>query len=254
MPELPPRTPANRLGFARGVTSLPRALAEISRSPELWALSVVPSLALLLLTGLFSSLAVLGARPWLVARLPHASAYGRAGDEAAGWVVAALLAWLGWYVALGLAPVLSAPALERIVDVVERRAGAPARKPLGFLRELGCGLRSLVGAACLTLPLSFVLWVLGVALPAAAPVTFALSAVLGALLVAFSLFDYPLTLRGFGFRARLAFVREHLACVAGFGAAFALAFSLPCCAVALLPVGTVAAARLTSALLFATEP
>jgi uncharacterized protein involved in cysteine biosynthesis len=234
---------------------LPRAFAEVSRTPELWGLSVVPTLVLVCLTGVFASLAVLVARPWLLERLPAAtSAYGQAGETAASWLFAVLLAWIGWYAALAFAPVLSAPALERIVHLVERRAGAPERAPLGFLRELACGLRSLAGAACIAFPLSFVLWVVGFVFPVATPVTFPLAALLGALLVAYSLFDYPLTLRGYGFRDRVLLMREHFTCVAGFGVAFALAFSLPCCAVALLPVGAVAATRLTSALLFATPP
>src|SRR5262249_35724159 len=150
------------------------------------------------------ALAVLVARPWLLVRLPHATgAFGRAGSGIAGWGFALVCSVLGWYLALALAPTLSAPALERIVDVVERRAGAPARARLGFWRELGCGLRSLAGAACLALPASALLWLVGVVVPAATPVTLPLGSFVGALLVAWGLFDYPLTLRGFGFRRRL---------------------------------------------------
>lgn len=246
-------TGGRRLGFASGVASLPRALAEVFRTPELWALGVVPSLVLLVLTGAFASASVFAARPWLIAHLPQVTnAFGRAGESVAGWVFAVLLAWVGWYLALALAPVVSAPALERMVELVERRAGAPRRAPLGFLHELWCGLRSLAGAACIALPASFVLWLVGFVFPAATSVTLPLGALLGALLVAFSLFDYPLTLRGFGFRARLRFMREHFTCVAGFGLAFAVSFALPCCAVALLPLGAVAATRLSAALLFGT--
>ncbi len=253
MAELHARTGGRQLGFASGVASLPRALAEVFRTPELWAFGVVPALVLLVFTGAFASASVFAARPWLVAHLPEmTSAFGRTGEDVAGWVFAVLLAWAGWYVALALAPVVSAPALERIVELVERRAGAPRREPLGFWRELGCGLRSLAGAACIALPASFVLWLVGFVFPAATPVTLPFGALLGAFLVAWSLFDYPLTLRGFGFRARLRFMREHFACVAGFGLAFAVSFSLPCCAVALLPVGAVAATRLSAALLFET--
>lgn len=250
--ELPARSDRARLGFADGVAALPRAFREIFASPELWGLCLVPVCVLLVLTAAFASAAVFVARPWLLEHLPRAtSALGRAGESVAGWMFSALLAVAGWFVALALAPVLSAPALERVVHVVERRAGAPSREPLGFVRELWCGVRSVAGAACIALPLSFVLWVIGFVFPAATPVTLPLSALLGALLVAFSLFDYPLTLRGYGFRARLRIVREHFGCVAGFGAAFALAFALPCCGVALLPVGAVAATRITARLLFA---
>jgi uncharacterized protein involved in cysteine biosynthesis len=68
------------------------------------------------------------------------------------------------------------------------------------------------------------------------------------LLVAWSLFDYPLTLRGIGFRQRLAIVRDNLGCSLGFGAAFALIFWLPFCGIALLPVGVAAATQLLSKL------
>lgn len=233
---------------------MPRAFAEIARTPALWPFSLVPSVVLLVLTGGFAALAVLGARPWFARHLPEVtSSFGRLGEDVAGWLFAVALAWAGWYVALALAPVLSAPALERIVHVVERRAGAPERQPLGFLGELACGLRSLAGGTCLTFPLSALLGLIGFVFPVATPVTLPLAFLLGALLVAWSLFDYPLTLRGYGFRARLRFMREHFACVAGFGVAFALAFWLPCCAVMLLPVGTVAATRLTSRVLFGTS-
>lgn len=215
----------------------------------------VPALVFGALTATFTALAVLVARPWLLARLPHAtSAFGRTGTSIAGFGFAALCAVAGWYLALALAPTLSAPALERMVSVVERRVGAPPRSPLGFWRELACGVRSLAGAACVTLPASIGLWLLGVLVPATTPLTVPLSSLVGALLVAWGLFDYPLTLRGFGFRRRLALMRDHFACVTGFGAMFALSFWLPCCGVLLLPVGAVAATRLALAILYATEP
>jgi CysZ protein len=223
------------------------------RTPELRALAVVPSLVLLILTGLTAALAAFAARPLFLRVLPETtSTLGGAGETALGWLLAVVLAWLGWYVALALAPVLSAPALERIVHVVERSSGAPPREPLGFWRELVCGLRSLAGVLCVVLPLYVLLWLVGVVFPPSTVVTVPVGAFIGSLLVAWSLFDYPLTLRGFGFRARLALLRDHFTCVVGFGAAFGLAFTLPCCAVALLPVGAVAATRLTSQLLFGT--
>jgi CysZ protein len=237
------------------VASLPRAFGEVLRTPALWFFSLVPTLVFAALTSAFGAFAVKVARPWLLVRLPEATGpLGRAGVGIAGWGFAVLGVVAGFYVALALAPTLSAPALERIVDVVERRVGAPARVRLGFFRELGCGVRSLAGAACSALPLSALLWLTGVLVPAATPVTLPLGSLVGALLVAWGLFDYPLTLRGFGFRQRLLLVRDHFPCVAGFGAVFALSFWLPCCAVALLPVGAVAATRLTSAILFGTAP
>ena len=230
---------------------MPRALAELSGTPALWFPALVPSLVFLALCLCFSASAVALARPWLVTRLPSVtSELGRVGVGVASWGFTALVIVLGWYVALALAPTLSAPALERIVERVERAAGAPAREPLGFWRELACGLRALAGAACVAPPLTVLLWVFGLLVPGAIVVTGPLSVLLSAILVAWGLFDYPLTLRGFGFRERLRLLRENFACVTGFGLAFALLFWLPCCGVALLPLGAVAATRLACAVLF----
>lgn len=243
------------LGFFSGVAALPRACAEILRTPELRVLSVVPTLVFLTLTAAFGALSVSVARAWLLVRLPRATdAFGRAGVGVAAWAFAALCALAGFYLALALAPALSAPALERIVARVERSAGAPPRTRLGFWRELACGLRSLAGAALFALAASSLLWLVGVLVPAATPVTVPLGSLLGAWLVAWGLLDYPLTLRGLGFRERLRLMRANLRVVTGFGAAFALCFWLPCCSVVLLPVGAVAAARLAAAILHRTAP
>ena len=204
----------------------------------------------MVLAGASGAFAVVTARPWLAERLPDAtSGFGRFGVDVASWAFALFVALLGFYLALALTPVLSAPALERIVELVERRVGAPPRAPLGFVRELFCGLRSLAGEACLLLPISLLLWLAGLLIPGAVVVTLPLGVLVSSLGVAWGLFDYPLTLRGIGFRERLRLLGRHLGCVLGFGAAFALVFWFPCFAVVLLPVGAIAATRLTCSIL-----
>jgi len=226
-------------------------MAELGGTPALWLPALVPSLVFLALSASFGTLAVFVARPLLVARLPSVtSALGRVGAGAVSWGFAALLVVLGWYAALALSPTLSAPALERIVLRVEQSAGAPKRDALGFWRELGSGLRALAGAACVAPPFTLLLWLVGLAVPGAFVVTTPLSVLVSALFVAWGLFDYPLTLRGLGFRERLRLLRQNFACVTGFGLTFALLFWLPCCGVALLPVGAVAATRLACRILF----
>ena len=71
-----------------------------------------------------------------------------------------------------------------------------------------------------------------------------LKLLLGALGVAWGLFDYPLTLRGIGARQRLRFMSQHFAVVLGFGSAFSLVFWLPCFGLLMLPVGVAAATQL----------
>jgi uncharacterized protein involved in cysteine biosynthesis len=214
-----------RPGFARGVLSLPSAIRELLRDPSLWGRALVPVLVFFALFGVFAALGLLVARPWLEARLPDpTSTLGRIGFEVAGYALAFVVVILGWFASFALAPPLSAPALESIVREIEARTGAPKREPLGFFAEVLCGFRALCGALLLALPSFFVLWLLDVVAPVLAPLTFTLGAMLSALLVAWGLFDYPLTLRGTGFRARVRLVRENFACVLGFGLAFVFVF------------------------------
>jgi uncharacterized protein involved in cysteine biosynthesis len=143
-----------------------------------------------------------------------------------------------------LAPAFSAPALERLVGLVEDELGAPARAPLGFFAELGCGLRSMLFSLSLTLPLVLGLTLLEMLLPPVAVVATPLKLLLGALGVAWGLFDYPLTLRGVRARERFSFLVQHFSVVLGFGIAFTLVFWLPCFGILMLPVGVIAATRL----------
>jgi len=233
---------------------LPLALGELWRNPSLWPRALVPMIVFVLLFGAFVLLGLGVVRPWLEARLPDpTTTLARVGIEAAGYGIAVLVAIGGWFASFALAPPLSAPALESLVRCVETSAGAPYRAPLGFFAELACGFRSLFGALLVALPSFFVLWLLELALPILAPLTFTLGSMLSSLLVAWGLFDYPLTLQGVGFRARLALVRENFACVLGFGVAFAFAFWL-CCGIVMLPVGALAATRLLAGILGWGEP
>jgi CysZ protein len=125
----------------------------------------------------------------------------------------------------------------------ERALGVPERAPLGLLSEIACGVRAQACAALFALPLLTLLWVLDLVLPAAAIVTVPGKFLVAAFALAWNLFDYPLTLRGVRMRDRVRIVRRYKSFSLGFGAAFALLFLLPCCAVLLLPVGVVAATR-----------
>jgi uncharacterized protein involved in cysteine biosynthesis len=244
-----PGSAAQPPGFAQGFASLFEAIGLLLRTRELWPWAIIPSLVLLVLEGIFVWLGLFVVRPWLMQVLPEATnSYGRIGSDVAGFGVAAVIAVIGWFVALILAGPLSAPALERIVDVVERQLGAPPRAPIGFLREMFCGFRALLGALAIGLPLLVLFWLAELVFPPLVVLTLPLHGALSALLVAWGLFDYPLTLRGVGFRERLRLMRLNFSAALGFGIAFSLVFWLPCCGVALLPLGAAGATRLTLAL------
>jgi CysZ protein len=229
------------------------------RLTRAWPYACVPVVVFVLLETACIFLALRFVKPWLdtalVVPADFAAGLGWFG-RALRWALSVLAvpgSWLGtlgavvlgWLVSLFLSQPLSSPALERIVGIVERDLGAPERAPLSFLGEFWCGLRSALVSAAVTVPVIIALTLLELVFPVAAVVTTPLKLLIGALGVAWSLFDYPLTLRGVGARQRVALMRRHLTVVLGFGLAFALVAAIPCCGVLLmLPLGVVAATQL----------
>lgn len=183
-------------------------------------------------------------QPWALQLFPTDSRVWAVVGQAASLAALLATAFFGWFLAMAFTPPLSAPALERIVDIVERDMSAPARAPLGVLAEFWCGLRSTLISSAVTLPLIIVLTLLELVFAPLVVVTTPLKLLLAALGVSWTLFDYPLTLRGIGARQRFQLIKSHLGLVLGFGTAFALVFWLPCCTVVMLPVGVVAATQL----------
>ncbi len=184
-------------------------------------------------------------RPWVETLLPET--WGTFGDvlrSGAGGAAVLLASVLGWFVAMGLAPALSSPALERLVAAVEDARRVPPRAALGFVAELVCGVRAFAAAAAFGAPILLALWIVSLVAPVLAPLTTALKLTVAALSVAWGLFDYPLTLRGVGVRRRLQFLNRHTRPLLGFGLGVLLAFWLPCCGIVLLPVAVVAATDL----------
>jgi CysZ protein len=96
------------------------------------------------------------------------------------------------------------------------------------------------------LPVGVLLFAVEFLFPAAAVVTTPLKFLVTAMMVAWNLVDYPLTLRGMRVRERLALVRVEWLSFLGFGLGFAAAFWIPCCGIVLLPVGVIAATQLAT--------
>jgi uncharacterized protein involved in cysteine biosynthesis len=232
------------IGFWRGFSAPFGALKSLLSMPKAWPYALVPMLVFLLLEATFVATSWYWLKPWVSEQIPGTGTVSELGATAAGWGALILSAAVGWLFAAFFAPTLSAPALERIVALVESEIGAPSRAELGLLGEFWCGLRSLFVGAAITLPVVLGLTLLELLVPPAAVVATPLKLLIGAFGIAWGLFDYPLTLRGIGARQRLAFMKAHAGPVMGFGAAFALVFWLPCCGLSMLPVGVIAATRL----------
>jgi uncharacterized protein involved in cysteine biosynthesis len=182
--------------------------------------------------------------PWLraVLHVPNeVHSLTDAASLALAWLASALAALMGLLLALLVVPQLAAPALEGLVALRERALGVGARPERGLWFTVSCGVRAQALGLALFGPVLVVAWVLNLMLPAATAVITPLTWLCTMGIVAWNLFDYPLTLRGIGARRRLVFLKRHLATCLGFGAAFALLFWVPCFGVLMLPIGVVAA-------------
>ncbi|MEZ4374036.1 MAG: EI24 domain-containing protein [Polyangiaceae bacterium] len=238
------------IGFWRGFAAVFRGFGFLLVHPRAWPYALVPGLLLFVLVSLGGWFALGVVQPWAADWAgPNSGWLAETGAGVASWLLATLALALCILVALVLAPPLSSPALEQLVALQELELGAPQRDPIGFLAEIWFGLKAQAVAACFVAPILLLLWLVSMFVPPASVVTTPLSFFFTGLGLAWNLFDYPLTLRGVGMRARLGFVWRHKLPTIGFGLGFSLLFWLPCFNVLLLPVGVVAATEVVWRLL-----
>jgi CysZ protein len=221
-----------------------RGFGFIAKTRSVWLFAAIPCV---LLVALFVSGASYGLSsfvPALLSGISPETSLGKIGAGALRFLVSLLAIVAAGMIAAWLTPMLSGPALERIVVARERSLGVPDRPPVSFFTELWCGIRAQILGLLVGGPVLLVLWLVTLAAPPLAAVTVPAKLVTVSALVSWSLLDYPLSLRGLRLRQRLALMRSGLLAVLGFGAAVALIFAIPLGAVLLLPAGVAAAAEL----------
>ena len=104
----------------------------IAGTPSLWPWALVPSAVMVLLEALFVTLAVKFGGRFVASLIPAVeSDWGQIAMGVLGYLAIAALVVVCWFVAVPLAPPLSAPALEHIVRRVETELGVPARPSIG---------------------------------------------------------------------------------------------------------------------------
>ncbi len=236
--------------------ALPRGLRFLAERRRLWPAAATPVLVLLVLAIPIGWWSIGSFGPWLSAAVfgeTH-NWYEEGARVLLRWLSSALAAFIGLWLALLLAPVLSAPALEHLVRAREGELGAGERPRLSLWRELRCGLEAQLGGVLLAAPLWLSYWLLGLALPGAALVLLPFQALPLALGLAWNLLDYPLTLRGIRARARWQLLRRHPSSILGFGLALAALTLIPGAALLLLPAGVVGATQLAWRLSPDSEP
>jgi CysZ protein len=94
------------------------------------------------------------------------------------------------------------------------------------------------------MPILALLVVVNIVVPPAVVVTVPLKLVVVALLVAWDLCDYPLSIRGVPIRERVAFMGRNAGAMVGFGFGLALISLLPCALFLAIPAGVAGATRL----------
>jgi CysZ protein len=234
---------APRPGFVAGAGAMLEGLTIIAKAPALWPLALVPAAIGSALTAGFS-LAAVHWVPGLVKHWIH--------DDLAS-VFATILALvisiaLAILVGFGLAQPLSGFALEKIVHHVEASELLPSAPKAGFLVNLQRSLLTVVVSWAFALPLLALLLVVNVVVPVAVVVTVPLKLAVIALLVAWDLCDYPLSLRGIPMRERVAFMARNARAMMGFGLGLALLSLLPCVLLFAIPAGVAGATRLIGAI------
>ncbi len=243
-PLAPAPRPAGPLkaGFTAGLKAPFQGVRFLARRPDLWLLSMVPATIAVVVAALLASASVAWL-PGLASRLvgPASTWYGNLGATIAAVGLTVLGVLLSVALALLLAQPLSGPALERLARAVELDMGAPPRPVVPIWREIGrSAIGSLLGL-CAGLPVLAVLTVVSLVFPVTAWVTFPLQILVSGLMVTWDLMDYPFTVRGWSLRHRLAWLRNHLPAVVGFGLSLGVLLLVPCVHVLLLPAGTAGA-------------
>jgi CysZ protein len=243
LPSLP--RPNVFVQFFAGACALPRGLRFLARTRTAWPLAAVP----MAVCALLCALAIAGSIT-LIPKLTAAiwpglettlGAFGAGVVRVLGITVAALV---GLFAATFAAQPLSAPALDRLVLVREHTLGVASRPAAGLWRELRCALQAQLFSLAVFSPVLAVLWTLTWLFPPIAVGTVPLKFLVLSALLAWSLLDYPLSLRGLTLSARLRLLRRGWARVFGFGAALALVFMVPLVSLLLLPAAVVAAAEI----------
>jgi CysZ protein len=238
----PPRGFAGgRFPFLDGFLAIFRGGLFVWRTRAAWPLAAVPVvvcslLCVLSIVGAFRFVPQLLAAAW-----PNLDGFAA---DLLELVASTLTAIVGVLLATFITPALSAPALERLVLLRERALGVAPRAPAGFWRELRCALQAQLVAVAVFGPMLLLLLLITWVFPPSAVVTVPTKLVVLACLLAWSLLDYPLSLRGVSLSDRVRLMRQGAGRVLGFGLGLALIYLLPFLSFLLLPAAVAAAAEI----------
>jgi CysZ protein len=243
----PTRAPANRRGTPgdvsvfRGVAAFFGGVRWVVATPRIWPRALVPMATALVLIAGFGVLGVRGAMT-----LAHRALGEGLGAGFLGVLLAVAALVLALVTGVAFAQPLSGWALDGIVRIEEQALGiAPGPRP-PFLPTLFASLASALLGLAFGVPLIVLLTLAAWLFPPAAIGTIPIKVLVGALLLAWDLLDYPLASRGLGVGARLRWCADHFGALVGFGLAALLLFAVPGLGLLALPCGVAGAVRLVA--------
>jgi CysZ protein len=230
------------MGLFRGFAAFFFGVGFIVGTPRVWPRAAVPVVTAV---ALWAGLGALGV--WGALRLAHRMVESSIGAGALSVLFAVPAALVALLLALALAQPLSGWALDSIVREQRSALALPPLREGGRVKAILSSLGAGVAAFAAGVLLIGGLTVIGALAPAALPVTVPLKVVVGALLVAWNLVDYPLAILGFGMRERVRWFVRYGGSMLGFGLAAIAFITLPGIGLLALPCGVAGAARLVRA-------
>lgn len=223
-----------------GIRAFVGGVGFILLTPSVWAWAVVPVAFLAVFFLGTCGLTWWGA--WEASR-------AIVGETEAGiWAMTVPLGVLGAVLAVLVALTLAQPcagfALEAICRAQERALVGRASPPVPFWASLKRNLKVVAATLVLGGGSLAALTVIELVAPPAAVVTVPLKVLVGGWLMAWNFLDYPLGLRGIGFRDGVRWVLRHFVEVTIFGLAWWTLVFFPGAVLFLLPMGVAGAARM----------
>ena len=212
----------------------------ILSTPSVWGWSLIPIGFMAVLSLGLCGLSWWGA--WEASR-------AMVGESSLGtWTLTVLLGLLGAMLAVLIALTLAQPcsgfALEAICRAQERAMVGRASPAIPYWASLWRNLKVISATVVLGGGITFILFVIEFLVPPAAIVTVPLQFLVGGWLMAWNFLDYPLGLRGLGFRDSVRWVFRHFGAVTMFGLTWWSLVFFPGAVLLLLPMGVAGAARL----------
>jgi CysZ protein len=223
-----------------GVRAFAGGIGFIVSTPAVWGWSLVP-------IGFMAvfSLGLCGLSWWGAWEASKAMV----GEENVGtWTLTILFGLVGAMAAVLIALILAQPcagfALEAICRAQERAMVGRASPGIPYWASLMRNLKVIAATLVVGGGITVALFAIELLFPLVAIVTVPLKILIGGWLMAWNFLDYPLGLRGMGFRDSLRWVGRHFGAVTAFGLAWWTLVLFPGAVLLLLPMGVAGATRM----------